>query len=413
MTDQEANTIPRGWAKTTLGEAAEKIAMGPFGSNIKVETFVDDGVPVISGTHLNNLKLEDKEYNFITEDHAESLISSNVYRGDVIFTHAGNIGQVSYIPKNSKYKKYVLSQRQFFLRCQKEKLSAEYITYFFKTREGQHKLLANANQTGVPSIAQPVSYLKSISLYLPKFNEQCAMVEVLLSLDDKIELLREQNKTLGCIAQTIYKHWFIDFEFPDKDDNPYKSYDGEMIESKLGKIPKEWKCGTLEEICNFQYGKALKEEERTGKGYTVIGSSGIVGYHDKFLVKDGGIVVGRKGTMGSVIWVEDSFYPIDTTFFIEDKLGVKALYFHYLLLLRQKFEKIGSDSAVPGLNRNSAYSMEIIIPQVEIINVFNSVVDPLFQKMKLNNSQINILSRVRDAILPKLMKGELRVKGFN
>lgn len=405
MKDQASIKLPSSWKETMLSEVAEKIAMGPFGSNIKVETFVADGIPIISGTHLNGLKLEDKEYNYISEEHATKLKSSNVFRGDVIFTHAGNIGQVAYIPNNSKYERYVLSQRQFFLRCKKENLSPEYITYFFKTREGQHKLLANANQTGVPSIGQPASYLKSISLSLPKFNEQCAIVAVLASLDDKIELLKEQNKTLENIAQTIFKEWFMNYNFPDAT--------GKMIDSELGEIPEGWRKGKLEDVLILQYGKALKDEDRTGKGYPVLGSSGIVGYHDKFLVKDDGIVVGRKGTMGSVTWVGESFYPIDTTFYVEDKIGVKLLYFHYFLLLKQNFKKIGSDSAVPGLNRNSAYSIEIVIPKIEIVNRFNLVIEPIFLKMKINNSQIQTLSMIRDALLPKLMKGEIRVGGNN
>ena len=130
--------------------------MGPFGSSIKVSTFVDKGIPIISGEHLNNTKLSDGKYNFITPEHAEKLKNANVYRGDVIFTHAGNIGQVAYIPETSKYNRYVISQRQFYIRCNSNKAIPEFVTYFFKSPEGQHKLLANTSQSGVPSIAQPV-----------------------------------------------------------------------------------------------------------------------------------------------------------------------------------------------------------------------------------------------------------------
>src|SRR3989338_1101823 len=120
MATQSTQKISREWKETTLGEAAEKIGMGPFGSNIKVETFVDAGIPVISGVHLRGTKLEDKEYNFVTEKHAEDLKSANAFPGDVVFTHAGNIGQVAFIPENAKYKKYILSQRQFYLRPKRE-----------------------------------------------------------------------------------------------------------------------------------------------------------------------------------------------------------------------------------------------------------------------------------------------------
>ena len=155
-----------------IGELAEKIAMGPFGSNIKVSTFVPCGVPIISGNHLRGYFLEEPSYNYITEKHAEKLKNSIVYPGDIIFTHAGNIGQVAMIPDACDYPRYVLSQRQFYLRCNIEKILPEYVTLFFHSKEGQHKLLSYANQTGVPSLAQPASNLKKITLSVPPIQTQ-------------------------------------------------------------------------------------------------------------------------------------------------------------------------------------------------------------------------------------------------
>src|SRR6185312_5998418 len=103
------------WPTATIGAIAERVGMGPFGSSIKVETFVPGGVPVISGQHLTGFMLEDNKFNFITIEHANRLKNSNVRRGDVVFTHAGNIGQVAFIPDSSLYERYVISQRQFFM----------------------------------------------------------------------------------------------------------------------------------------------------------------------------------------------------------------------------------------------------------------------------------------------------------
>ncbi|MAY25602.1 MAG: hypothetical protein CMK02_04795 [Polycyclovorans sp.] len=119
------------WQTVRIEDIAEKVAMGPFGSNIKVETFVATGVPVISGTHLRNVRLEDGNFNFVTAEHAERMKNSNVFRGDVIFTHAGNIGQVAYIPPDSQYERYVISQRQFYLRCDLSKADPAFVSYFF------------------------------------------------------------------------------------------------------------------------------------------------------------------------------------------------------------------------------------------------------------------------------------------
>lgn len=158
---------PEGWRSVTLGDVAEQIAMGPFGSNIKVETFVESGIPVISGGHLKGLQLDDKNYNFVTLQHADKLGRSNVRRGDVVFTHAGNIGQVAIIPETSQYERYVISQRQFYLRCNPNLMSPLYVVHFFHTPEGKHTLLANTSQVGVPSIARPATYLRSIEICCP------------------------------------------------------------------------------------------------------------------------------------------------------------------------------------------------------------------------------------------------------
>ncbi len=146
--------------------------MGPFGSNIKVSTFVPDGVPIISGNHLRGYFLEESGFNYITEEHAERLKNSIVFPRDLIFTHAGNIGQVSMIPDGCKYNRYVLSQRQFYLRCDETKVVPEFLLLFFHSTSGQHELLSYANQTGVPSIAQPASNLKKIPFKCPPMQEQ-------------------------------------------------------------------------------------------------------------------------------------------------------------------------------------------------------------------------------------------------
>lgn len=200
------------WRTVTIEEIAEKVAMGPFGSSIKVETFVPEGVPIISGQHLRGVRLEDNDYNFVSSEHAERLKNAMVNRGDVIFTHAGNIGQAAVIPESSRYDRYIISQRQFYLRCNRQLVEPEFVAYYFRSPEGQHRLLANRSQTGVPSIARPVTYLRSVEFPLPSLPEQRAIAHVLGALDDKIELNRRMNETLEEMARAVFKSWFVDFD---------------------------------------------------------------------------------------------------------------------------------------------------------------------------------------------------------
>jgi type I restriction enzyme, S subunit len=245
--------------------------------------------------------------------------------------------------------------------------------------------------------------LQLIDILLPSFEEAKKIVSILSALDDKIELNRQTNTTLEAIAQAIFKEWFVDFRFPGAT--------GEMQDSELGPIPKGWRIGQLGEMCEFGYGKGLKSANRVKGKFPVVGSNGIVGFHNKCLVKGPGIVIGRKGTIGEVAWIHNDFFPIDTTFYIKDLLGVKALFFHYFLLKEQDFKKIGSDSAVPGLNRNQAYDNLVVIPTNEAIGQFNDTVQSIFDNIFNIGQESKFLAQIRDSLLPKLLSGEISMEG--
>lgn len=375
--------IPEEWKIAQISDIADKVAIGPFGSSIKIETFVTEGVPVISGQHLRGMRLEDSDYNFITKAHAEKLRNSIVFRGDVIFTHAGNIGQVAYIPNTSKYDHYIISQRQFYLRCNKEKAIPEFITYFFKAPTGQHALLSNKSQTGVPSIAQPVSHLRKIEIVLPPISEQKLIAEILSSLDDKIELNSAISTNLEKVASSLFKKWFVDIG---------------------NELPEGWRVCELREVLELNYGKALKADGRKEGSIKVYGSSGFVGLHDEKLVDGPGIIVGRKGNVGSVFWSNEAFFPIDTTYFVTSKY---PLIYCYYLLKNQTF--VNGDSVVPGLNRDQAYRTEIVLPNKDSLEKFDAVASDLRKSITSIENENEMLFSIRDSLLPRLMSGTVRV----
>lgn len=191
------------WPVATILDIAKKVAMGPFGSNIKVSTFVSEGVPVISGNHLRGYFLEEPEFNYITEEHAKKIKNSIVFPHDLIFTHAGNIGQVAMIPDGCKYDRYVLSQRQFYLRCDETKVLPEFLLMFFHSTVGQHELLSYANQTGVPSIAQPATNLKKIPFKCPPLQEQLIWRERAHPMLELYLNNRLENERLSALRDAI------------------------------------------------------------------------------------------------------------------------------------------------------------------------------------------------------------------
>lgn len=192
-----------GWVEYAIEGIATRVACGPFGSSIKTDTFVSEGVPIISGQHLWGVLLEDNTFNYITPDHAEKLSKAKVQRGDVIFTHAGSIGQAALIPQTSRYEEYVLSQRQFFMRCDRSKVVPLYVVMYFHTREGKHQLLGNTSTSGVPSIARPVSFLRSLFIPVPPLSIQQEFERVVGSLYDKVQANNRTTNSLEKIRDTL------------------------------------------------------------------------------------------------------------------------------------------------------------------------------------------------------------------
>lgn len=324
-------------------------------------------------------------------------------KGDILISAAGTVGEtVIYDGKPA----YFQDSNIVWIDNDETKILNSYLYYFYQT-----KPWLTTNGSTIKRIYN--DNLRSIDITYPEsLNDQQNIAAVLSALDAKIELNQRINAELESMAKTLYDYWFVQFDFPNEQGKPYKSAGGKMVwnEELKREIPLGWEVKELGNILSLEYGKPLKEEERSGSGYPVVGSNGIVGYHKDYFVEGYGIVVGRKGTAGAVVWVEDNFYPIDTTFYIQDKLGVKELFFHYQLLRRSNFKQLESSSAVPGLNRNFAYSIKYAIPEVSLIQEFNKIAEPIFSKIKACNKESQTLTELRDWLLPMLMNGQVVVK---
>lgn len=179
-----------------VADVIDEIAMGPFGSNIKVDCFVKSGIPVLNGSNLNGYTLTEDSFHYVTPQKAASLNKAVASRGDVIITHRGTLGQIVYIPNDSKYTQYVISQSQFRVRCKKNVILPEFFVYYFHSREGQSRLLSNTSQVGVPSLARPSSTFKKLEIPVPSISKQEAIVDVLTALDARIAENKKINHHL-------------------------------------------------------------------------------------------------------------------------------------------------------------------------------------------------------------------------
>ena len=160
----------------------------------------------------------------------------------------------------------------------------------------------------------------------------------------------------------------------------------------------EWKITTIGDFCPFKYGKGLPEKKRNSVGSVkVYGSNGPVGLHDQSLVNKPGIVIGRKGTVGSVHFASEPFWPIDTTFYVTSEPG-RDLQYTYYLLKTIGLEAMNADSAVPGLNRNAAHAQEILIPEYNEQRAIAHILGSLDDKIELNRRMNETLEQMAQAI---------------
>ena len=179
-----------------IKDLISEISMGPFGSNIKVECFVDTGIPVLNGSNLDGYVLKENSFRYVTEEKADSLGRANAHRGDVVITHRGTLGQIVFIPKTSLHDRYVISQSQFRVRCN-QRILPEYLVYYFHTRKGQHKLLSNASQVGVPALARASTTFQEIEIEIPAVIDQERIVGILETIRKKEEINNAINENLA------------------------------------------------------------------------------------------------------------------------------------------------------------------------------------------------------------------------
>ncbi|TQE88512.1 restriction endonuclease subunit S [Ureibacillus terrenus] len=274
-------------------------------------------------------------------------------------------------------------------------------TFLFYLMASQEMIdLATASSSGTKMPRADWKVLQNLEISIPEdVNEQERIGKILETIDDKIDINIRMNKTLEEMAMTLYKHWFVDF-------GPFQ--DGEFVESELGMIPKGWDVREVGEVIDLAYGKALKQSDRKEGDIPVYGSSGIVGYHNESLVSGPGVVVGRKGNVGTVMWVDEDFYPIDTTFYVVTKKGIN-LFYVYMVLKNKNLSSLGSDSAVPGINRNIVYKQKILIPPEHVLSRFEHYISDFFKKITFNIGENKHLQSVRDYLLPRLLSGEIDV----
>ncbi len=405
----EIGMIPEDWETHLLKDVCEKsgIQTGPFGSQLHKKDYVIGGTPIVTVEHLGENHLIYENLPCVSESDKRRLAKYMLRKGDIVFSRVGSVDRRALVKDEEEG--WLFSGRCLRVRPNKTLIDSAFLSYFFGLSSFRERIKAVAVGATMPSLNTTI--LSEVNVICPPIEEQKKIAKILSDLDSKIELNQQMNKTLEAIGQALFKQWFVDFEFPNEEGKPYKSSGGEMVYSEeLGKeIPKGWVVKRIGEILELAYGKALKAEDRCNGNIPVFGSNGQVGWHNEWLVKGPGIVIGRKGNPGIVKWASTDFFPIDTTFYVIPKDKSYSLHFLFHVLKGHDLASLGADSAVPGLNRNAAYMSIQIMPPLPLQIKYDLAAKKLSDQMYRNEEESRILANLRDSLLPKLMSGKIRV----
>ena len=399
------------WKKTIISDVAD------FNICSVNKDFKFDVIEYIDTSSVEKGQLTNTQEILLKE--APSRAKRRIQKNDILISSVRPNLEHYYFVDNCKENTVVSTG--FVVITPKEE-TYPYFLYCLLTTEQYTQYLtqvANSHTSTYPSFNPEV--IENSILSIPDYQEQKRIADVLFFLDAKIENLRRQNKTLEQIAQTLFKNWFIDFEFPNAIGKPYQSSGGAMFTSAIGDIPEGWKAGRLGDVARVINGRAYKQTEfkqegtpivriqnLTGKGSTVY--SDLTLYEDKY-ISAGDLIYAWSATFGSYIWrgVKSIYH-----YHIWKLDCFSTLFKYYLHIHLQRVsdsvKSQGTGSIFTHITKTLMENQDLYIPDERTMKKWDAVVNPVFDKIMTNFNQIETLTKTRDALLPKLMSGQLRIK---
>lgn len=414
------------WTVATIGDVFDL----ENGYAFKSADFIGDGVPVIKIKNVKAGEFSEHDFSYVSKDFLRVKSNKLAQFGDLLISMSGNRHDGSpetWVGKIAQFRKaenYFINQRVGALRVKKEaQIDGRFASYVLSSASYQELFIAIATSSGGQANLSPAQILGAQISY-PQLAEQRAIAHILGTLDDKIELNRKKNETLEAMARTLFKAWFVDFEpvrakmegrwkrsqsLPGLPAHLYDIFPDQLIESDLGEIPEGWGVGVLEDLLVLQRGFDLPAKDRTEGKYAVIAASGHNGTHSELMVKGPGVVTGRSGVLGKVFLQLDDFWPLNTTLWVKE-FGAAGPCYAFELLKRLDFQQLNAGSAVPTLNRNHVHSLAQVIPSSELVKLYEVIAMSIHRQVKHNEEQSRGLAQLRDALLPRLVSGQVRVQ---
>ena len=313
----------------------------------------------------------------ITEEGLKHSSTRILKRGDSIISARGTVGEMAMIPYPMAF-----NQSCYGLRAKDEIVDPYFLYYLVKYNV--HVLQNNTHGSIFDTITRET--FEGIHVDIPERCDQLKIANILGNIDDKIELNVKINENLAQQAQAIYADMFITNADPT------------------------WTMGHLSDLITVKYGKDHKKLD--DGPYPVYGSGGIMRYVERPLYDKESVLIPRKGTLNNVLYVNEPFWSVDTMFFTEIKLPNVAKYVYHFVKSKD-LASLNAGSAVPSMTTDILNAMELLIPDADSLSRFESIVAPMFLTMQQNTQESSKLAETRDALLPRLMSGELDVSALD
>lgn len=399
------------WKEFKLGEIVKFFN----GRAYKNTEFKLQGTPIV---RIQNLTGEGKTV------YSDLNLDPNKYieKGDLIYAWSATFGPYIWKGPKSIYHYHIWK-----IECDEFKVDKFYLFYLLNHISDK---LKEAGGNGTLFIHITKGFIESYKVKIPPLPTQKVIAEILSSLDDKIELNNQINQNLEAMAQAVFKQWFVDFEFPNENGEPYKSSGGEMVNSELGEIPKGWRIGALSNIIDFNPTEKLAKGEMTS--YLDMSSLPTFGSFPEFPIqreftsgmkfRNGDTLLARitpcleNGKTAFIQFLKPNEVAWGSTEFIV--LRPKSKWpkeVGYLIAREENFRNFAIQNLVGTSGRQRVASSILMnyfipIPQNEsIAENFGIIVFDLFEKIKANSFENIYLKKLRDTLLPKLIVGELEV----
>ncbi|AKS70344.1 restriction endonuclease subunit S [Staphylococcus schleiferi] len=332
-----------------------------------------------------------------------------IKKNDVLInsTGTGTVGRVYHI--NYEPDLMFADSHITIVRTNEELLMSRFLYYQMRTTQFQAMILNEFLAGSTGQVEFNKSMIEKLPINVPSISYQYKVVNILSKLDKKIETNKKIIANLEELSQTLFKRWFVDFEFPDENGNPYKSSGGEMVDSELGEIPRSWKVDELGNYIKIKSGKRPKnkvDKKDIENVVPIIGASKIMGYTNDYLYNEKIIIIGRVGTHGVIQRFSTRTWPSDNTFVITSDFESII----YQVLKSIDYISLNRGSTQPLLSQKDIKNTKVVMPtNATLLSKYQKENNHILKMIDQKNIENQKLAQLRDTLLPKLMSGEIEI----